>query len=89
MELQQTRKKIDEIDAELIALLEMRMNLVGEVVRFKQATGKAILDKTREAEQTKRLKSLIKNKEYEETILHTFESILTYSKEYQAGKLSE
>ena len=48
MNLTDTRKAIDVLDNDLVALLEKRMQLVSEVVAYKKATGKAVFDKERE-----------------------------------------
>lgn len=48
-DLQQTRVRIDEIDAQMVALFEQRMQAVGEVARYKADTGKPVFDPAREA----------------------------------------
>ena len=47
--LQQARSQIDEIDAQMAALFEQRMQAVADVVRYKAQTGKPVFDATREA----------------------------------------
>lgn len=47
-DLQQARAAIDEIDAEMAALFERRMQAVGQVARYKAATGKPVFDPARE-----------------------------------------
>lgn len=42
------RQEIDQVDQELVVLLEKRMTLVNQVAAYKKATGKAILDTSRE-----------------------------------------
>ncbi|WP_196756555.1 chorismate mutase, partial [Streptococcus gallolyticus] len=44
MNLDTIRQEIDHVDQELVALLEKRMQLVNQVVAYKKATGKPILD---------------------------------------------
>ena len=47
--LQQARSQIDEIDAQMAALFEQRMQAVADVVRYKAQTGKPVFDAAREA----------------------------------------
>lgn len=51
MNLEEIRQEIDRVDDALVALLEKRMNLVGQVVDFKKSTGKAVLDNKREEDR--------------------------------------
>ena len=48
MTLEEIRQEIDQVDDALVALLEKRMNLVGQVVAVKKSTGKAVADPKRE-----------------------------------------
>ena len=48
MNLDTIRQEIDHVDQELVALLEKRLQLVNQVVAYKKATGKPILDTSRE-----------------------------------------
>lgn len=47
-QLQQARAQIDEIDAQMAALFEQRMQAVGQVAQYKAATGKPVFDPARE-----------------------------------------
>ena len=42
MELSQIREEIDKVDAQIVELIEKRMELSGEVAESKRGTGKAI-----------------------------------------------
>ena len=44
MDLDIIRQEIDQIDDQIVKLLEERMHLVEDVVAYKKASGKAILD---------------------------------------------
>ena len=83
MTLEEIRQEIDQVDDALVALLEQRMNLVGQVVAFKQSNGKAVADPKREERIFARVASKIENKDYQETILATFADILKRSREFQ------
>lgn len=84
--LEQPRAEINKIDAKIVALLEKRYLCVDEVVRIKKENNLPTLDSKREEEVIARLQEMITEKEYEEAILKTFQSMMDISKEYQKGK---
>ncbi len=55
MDLNEIRKRIDDIDDKLVALFIERMGLSREVAEYKAATGTPILNKTREREILKKV----------------------------------
>ena len=63
-DLTQLREQIDQIDANLLALLDKRMKLAIEIAETKKFLGKLVLDTSREAELFEKLK-----KQNSETIL--------------------
>ena len=83
MDLDKIRQEIDKIDSQIVQLLEERMHLVEDVVAYKMATGKPILDTKREEVIFEKVRSRISNKKYEETIVETFSDILKRSRDYQ------
>ena len=85
--LEEIRQEIDQVDDALVALLEQRMNLVGQVVAFKQSNGKAVADPKREERIFARVASKIENKDYQETILATFADILKHSRAFQEKQI--
>lgn len=87
MNLEQTRQMIDQVDKELVALLEKRMDLVQEVVAYKKANHMPILDQSREEAVLNKIADLITNKEYEACLLGTFSDIMKHSRDFQADKL--
>ena len=87
MTLEEIRQEIDQVDDALVALLEQRMNLVGQVVAFKQSNGKAVADPKREERIFARVASKIENKNYQETILATFADILKHSRAFQEKQI--
>ena len=87
MKLEAIRQEIDQVDDALVALLEQRMNLVGQVVAFKQSNGKAVADPKREERIFARVASKIENKDYQETILATFADILKHSRAFQEKQI--
>ena len=87
MTLEEIRQEIDQVDDALVVLLEQRMNLVGQVVAFKQSNGKAVADPKREERIFARVASKIENKDYQETILATFADILKHSRAFQEKQI--
>ena len=87
MDLDNIRQEIDQIDDQIVKLLEERMHLVEDVVAYKKATEKPILDTKREEVIFEKVKSRVGNKKYEDTIVATFSDILKRSRDYQEQKL--
>ena len=83
MDLDIIRREIDQIDDQIVKLLEERMHLVEDVVAYKKASGKAILDTKREEAIFEKVRNRVSNKKYEETIVETFSDILKRSRDYQ------
>ena len=83
MDLNSIRQEIDQIDDQIVKLLEERMHLVEEVVAYKKASGKPILDTKREQVIFEKVRSRVEDRRYQETIVATFSDILKRSREYQ------
>ena len=83
MDLNSIRQEIDQIDDQIVKLLEERMQLVEEVVAYKKASGKPILDTKREKVIFEKVRSRVEDKRYQETIVATFSDILKRSRDYQ------
>ena len=81
------RQEIDQVDQELVVLLEKRMALVTQVADYKRATGKAILDTSREKVVLNKVASRVQNKDFETTLVNTFADIMKNSRDYQAKQL--
>lgn len=88
MNLEETRKQIDHVDQEIVALLEKRMQLVTEVTAYKRTTGKQVLDSSREERVLEKIASHVQEKDFEATIVHTYQDIMKHSRAYQTEKLS-
>lgn len=87
MDLDIIRQEIDQIDNQIVKLLEERMHLVEDVVAYKKASGKAILDTKREEAIFEKVRNRVEDKQYQETIVATFSDILKRSRDYQEQKL--
>ena len=83
MDLDIIRQEIDQIDDQIVKLLEERMHLVEDVVAYKKASGKAILDTKREEVIFEKVRSRVEDKRYQETVVATFSDILKRSRDYQ------
>lgn len=88
-DLELTRKEIDQVDQQLVVLLEKRMQLVNDVAAYKKATGKPILDTSREEIVLNKVASRVQNKAFEETLVNTFADIMKNSRNYQAKQLAD
>ena len=87
MNLDTIRQEIDHVDQELVALLEKRLQLVNQVVAYKKATGKPILDSSREDAVLQKAASRVEDRAFEQTIVNTFADIMKNSRDYQAKQL--
>lgn len=87
IDLDVTRQKIDAIDADLVALLEERMQLVNDVVTYKKTVGKPILDTSREHAVLQKVADKVQEKAFEDTIVNTFSDIMKRSRDYQATQI--
>lgn len=85
--LAEVRQVIDTIDTKLVRLLEERMAAVSEVARIKKEQATPILDTNRETQVLETVAQKVQQKEYEETIVATFEAIMAKSRDYQKRQL--
>ena len=89
MDLLQLRGQLDEIDAKIVELYEKRMEISGNVARYKIETGKKVLDKAREKEKIQTVKSLTHNEFNSHGIEELFEQIMAVSRKLQYRIISE
>ena len=83
MNLDELRKKIDNIDEQLIKLFEERMNVVSEIAEYKQANNLPTLDSRRETEKLRSLSEKINPKL--EPHAHTlFDTLFELSRNHQS-----
>ncbi|MGX7073612.1 chorismate mutase [Falseniella ignava] len=83
MDLDVIRQEIDQIDDQIVKLLEERMRLVDQVVAYKKASGKPILDSKREEAIFEKVRNRVEDKQYQTSIVATFSDILKRSRDYQ------
>ncbi|HFI0322094.1 TPA: chorismate mutase [Streptococcus suis] len=88
MDLDMIRSQINQLDEELVALLEKRMELVDQVAAYKRATGKPVLDTNREKAVLERVGNLVQKDDYRSAIQATFSDMIAQSRAYQSSKLA-
>lgn len=81
--LEEARKKINQIDEEMIRLFEERMATVIEVAAYKRENNLPILDEAREIELRKRNIAKLTDPTLSSYYEIFFEGVLKSSKEYQ------
>ncbi|MCR5754178.1 MAG: prephenate dehydratase [Acetatifactor sp.] len=89
MDLLELRKKIDEIDSQIVNLYESRMDVSRQVAEYKIETGKKVFDRVREQEKLAKVKSLTHNDFNSHGIEELFEQIMSMSRKLQYQMLAE
>lgn len=82
-DLKDLRKKIDNIDRQLVELFESRMKLSADVAEYKKGTGSPIYDSVREAEKIEAIKEMTKDDYNKLVIGDLFTQIMTMSRGLQ------
>ena len=75
IDLQVSRKQIDEIDSQIVKLFEERMKVANEVAKYKMETGKAVFDKEREEQKLDSLSKICHGKFNERAVRELFSQI--------------
>ncbi len=83
------RDEIDQIDNQIAALYQKRMQLSLEVAEYKIGTGKKVFDKEREQEKIKKLTALVPDGFSKNGIQELYEHIMSISRMRQYQKLTE
>lgn len=83
MDLQEIRKKIDEVDQQMVELFETRMKLAMDVAEYKRSVGKEIYDSAREEEKLNMLKALTDNEFNKKAVADLFKQIMSMSRRFQ------
>ena len=89
MDLQELRRKIDEIDSQIVSLYEQRMDISKEVAEYKIETGKKVFDNVREEEKLRAVKALTHNEFNSLGVEELFEQIMSMSRKLQYRLLTE
>ncbi|MGL5152412.1 MAG: chorismate mutase [Clostridium sp.] len=83
------RDQIDEIDKELTALFEKRMDVVLKVAEYKKKNGIEIFNEKREEQVIEKNIKYLNNKDYAKPIKEFFESTMEISRAVQYDKVHE
>ncbi len=82
-----SREKIENIDKQMAALFEERMECAGKIAEYKLANGLKIFDPVREKELLGKNTAYIENEELKQFYVEFFESVLKVSKHYQSRRM--
>lgn len=88
-DLQEIRKEIDRIDAEIVKLFEERMECCKNVAESKIETGKQVFDKEREQQKIEAVKAMTHNELNAMGVGELFGQIMAISRKLQYGLLAE
>ena len=86
--LEESRKKIDEIDKELVRLYTERMKTAAAVAAYKKENGLPVLDAERERRLLARVADLA-GEGMEDSVTALYGTVLSLSRAYQSSLLSE
>jgi len=87
VDLQESRKKIDEIDMEIVRLFQKRMDVAADVAAYKRSTGKKVFDAKREEDKIASLKDMAEGEFYKMGVEELFRQIMSISRKYQYQQL--
>lgn len=87
IDLQESRRKIDEVDRQLLELFEYRMQLTSEVADYKRSTGLPVYDPVREEAKLKELRALTRDEENQTAVVDLFTQIISMSRRRQYAQL--
>lgn len=88
-DLEDYRKEIDNIDKELAALFEKRMDMVLKVAQYKKENKVEIFHKNREDIVLKKAVDNLKNKDYSDEIVKFFNATMEIGKGLQRRKIEQ
>lgn len=83
MDLLEMRGRLDVLDAQLVKLLEERLEICGEVASYKIETGKAVFDKEREKQKIASVRELAHGSFNEQAAEELFAQMMTISRRLQ------
>lgn len=87
VDLQESRRQIDEIDSQIVGLFEKRMLVASNVADYKMATGKPVFDKAREESKIEKLVGMTQDSFNRKCVAELFTQIMAMSRKLQYGKL--
>lgn len=87
--LDELRAQIDDIDAQMIALFEKRMNVTRQVGEYKMENDLPVLDRKREAEVLAKKEAMLKNQYLKTDVKDFFGSIMAISRRQQRALMAD
>lgn len=88
-DLMQCRKEIDEIDRQMTALFQERMQIAADVAEYKRVSGKKVFDKQREDEKLDAVEKMASNVYFGRGLRELFSQIMSLSRKYQYTMLAD
>lgn len=88
-DLGELRNRIDEIDEQIVALYEERMEVCKGVAEYKIANGKKVFDRAREEEKLQKVSALAHNEFTSHGVQELFEQIMSMSRKLQYQMLAD
>lgn len=89
MDLVECRRRLDEIDRQIVELFEQRMEICGHVAASKIATGKAVYDGEREKQKLESVAAMAHGDFNRTAVTELFSQMMTISRRYQYQMLAE
>lgn len=83
VDLEESRKKIDEIDRKILSLFKERMAVTTDVAAYKRSTGKRVFDPVREDEKIKSLCAMVEDEFHQTAVEALFRQMMSISRKYQ------
>ncbi|MCQ9210342.1 chorismate mutase [Granulicatella seriolae] len=87
--LEEERKQIDAIDAQLIPLLEKRWDLIIQVANQKRAHNIPVFDARREQAILEKVAEKVSNPDYKESLQDLYSHLFDLSRAYQTKLLDQ
>lgn len=88
-DLGELRNRIDEIDEQIVALYEERMEVCKGVAEYKIANGKKVFDRVREDEKLQKVSALAHDEFTSHGVQELFEQIMSMSRKLQYQMLAD
>ena len=82
MDIQEYREQLDVLDAQLVELFCRRMEICGDIAKWKKENGKPIFDRNREREKLNAVGEMA-DEAFASYVRCMFRSIFGYSRSYQ------
>ena len=86
MDLDELRKEIDAVDAEIVKLFEKRMEISERIAAYKQKTGTPVHDQAREKEKILKVQSMAHTEFNRKHIEELYTVLMALSRKIQEEK---